>query len=191
VIERKWGSAPIAAFNDKAFRTDVLGWRNEIAKRARREADNLASALARLGAWALDRGELDRNVLDKIKRVYHSDRADKLWLPKHVEAFTRVASPEMYAALMLAMHTGQRQGDLRRLPWSAYDGTRITLKQSKGGMIVSIRCTMALRTVLDGLERRSPLVLTTPKGRAWTTHPISTTFAPLRRGVSFSAERTP
>ena len=62
VIERKWGSAPIAAFNDKQFRTDVLDWRDEIAKRARREADNLASALARLGSWALDRGELDRNV---------------------------------------------------------------------------------------------------------------------------------
>jgi integrase len=168
VIERKWGSAPIASFNDKTFRTDVLTWRDAIAKRARREADNLTSALARVGAWALDRGELDRNVLDKIKRVYRSDRTDKLWLPKHVEAFTRVASLEMYAALMLAMHTGQRQGDLRRLPWSGYDGKRITLKQGKGGKIVSVRCTAALRTVLDGMERRSPLVLTTPTGRAWT-----------------------
>src|SRR5262249_33435414 len=54
VIERKWGSAPIAAFNDKQFRVDVLAWRDEIAKRARREADNLTSALARLGAWLLD-----------------------------------------------------------------------------------------------------------------------------------------
>jgi integrase len=69
---------------------------------------------------------------------------------------------------MLAMHTGQRQGDLRRLPWSGYDGKRITLKQGKGGKIVSVRCTAALRTVLDGMERRSPLVLTTPTGRAWT-----------------------
>ena len=62
VIERRWASAPIAAFNDKQFRMDVLEWRDEIAKRARREADNLTSALARIGAWALDRGELDRNV---------------------------------------------------------------------------------------------------------------------------------
>ena len=155
-----------------SFRTDVLAWRDKIAKRARREADNLASALARLGAWALDRGELDRNVLDKIKRVYHSDRADKLWLPQHIEGFTRVASQEMYVALMLAMHTGQRLGDLRRLPWSGYDGERITLRQGKGGKIVSVRCTIALRTVLDGMERRSPLVLTTPTGRAWTKRSV-------------------
>jgi integrase len=118
VIERKWGTAPIVAFNDKEFRKDALDWRDEIAKRARREADNLLSALARLGSWGFDRGEVDRNVLDDFPRVYHSDRTDKLWLPGQVEAFMRVASPEMKIALMLAMHTGQRQGDLRRLTWS-------------------------------------------------------------------------
>jgi integrase len=170
VIERDWGSAPLASFNEKQFRTDVLEWRDKIAKRARREADNLASALARLGAWALDRGEIDRNVLDKIKRVYHSDRADKLWLPNHVSLFLNVASPEMTAALMLAMHTGQRQGDLRRLPWTGYDGARITLKQSKGGRIVSVRCTAALRELLDRMakEKKGLLILTTHTGSAWT-----------------------
>ena len=67
---------------------------------------------------------------------------------------SKVASPEMMAALTPAMHTGQRQGDLRRVPWSAYDGTRITLKQSKGGRIVSVRCTAALRAMLDRMSPR-------------------------------------
>jgi integrase len=82
----------------------------------------------------------------------------------------RVASPEMRAALMLGMHTGQRQGDLRRLPWSAYDGQRITLRQSKGKKVVSIRCTKALRAMLDRMaeDKRGLLILTTPTGRAWT-----------------------
>jgi integrase len=121
-----------------------------------------------LGAWLLDRGEIDRNILDNIRRVYHSDRADKLWLPNHVDAFLKGSSSEMHAALMLGMHTGQRQGDLRRLPWTAYDGTRITLKQSKSGRIVSVRCTAALRTMLDHMDRKGLLILTTPIGRAWT-----------------------
>jgi len=71
---------------------------------------------------------------------------------------------------MLAMHTGQRQGDLRRLPWTGYDGTRITLKQSKGGRLVSVRCTAALRALLDRMacEKKGVLILTTPTGRAWT-----------------------
>lgn len=168
VIDRKWGTAPIAAFNDKEFRKDTLDWRDEIAKRARRESDNLMSALARLGSWAFDRGEVDRNVLDDFPRVYHSDRADKLWLPAHVDAFLRVASPEMKIALMLGMHTGQRQGDLRRLTWSGYDGERITLRQSKGKKVVSIKCTNALKTMLDCMEKQGVVIMTTPKGRPWT-----------------------
>jgi integrase len=36
----------------------------------------------------------------------------------------RIASTEMKAALMLGIHTGQRQGDLRKLAWSAFDGGR-------------------------------------------------------------------
>ena len=167
VIERQWGTAPISSFAAPKFRPAVLDWRDRVAKRARREADNLLSSLARLGSWALDRGEVERNVLDKVKRVYRSDRSDMLWLPTHVAAFEKAASPELYAALMLAMHTGQRQGDLLRLPWSAYDGERITLRQSKGKKIVSIRCTKALRSMLDRMERRSPLILTTGTGRAW------------------------
>ena len=35
--------------------------------------------------------------------------------------------------MMLALWTGQRQGDLLRLPWSAYDGNHIRLRQSKTG----------------------------------------------------------
>ena len=42
-----------------------------------------------------------------------------------------VAAIEMQRALILGLHTGQRQGDLLRLPWSGYDGVRITLRQGK------------------------------------------------------------
>lgn len=167
-IERKWGSAPLVAFDDKNFRKDALDWRDEIAKHAPREADNLLSALARVGAWAFDRGEVDRNVLDDFPRIYHSNRADKIWLPQHVEAFMQRASSEMQLALMLGLHTGQRQGDLRRLPWSSYDGERITLRQSKGGKIVSIKCTIALRATLELVPRKAVVIMTTPSGRPWT-----------------------
>lgn len=169
-IERKWGTAPITSFNDKEFRKDALDWRDEVALRARREADNLMSALVRLGSWAFDRGEIDRNVVEDFPRVYRSDRADKLWLPAHVDAFLLVASPEMKVALMLAMHTGQRQGDLRRLTWSGYDGERITLRQSKGKKVVSIRCTIALRSLLTQMaeNKKGVVIMTTPSGRPWS-----------------------
>ncbi|MFL6764534.1 MAG: tyrosine-type recombinase/integrase, partial [Sphingomicrobium sp.] len=123
---------------------------------------------ARVLVFAVDRGELDENALSEIRRTYRSDRSEMIWLPEHVDAFLKVASREMCQALVLAMHTGQRQGDLRALPWSSYDGQRITLRQGKSGREVSIRATPGLKAMLDGMEKRGPLVLTTSGGRAWT-----------------------
>jgi hypothetical protein len=45
----------------------------------------------------------------------------------------RDAPAEIELALIPALWTGQRRGDLPRLPWSAYDGTHIRLRQSKTG----------------------------------------------------------
>jgi integrase len=168
IIDREWGTCPIAALEDREFRKDVLEWRDKIALRGRREADNLTSALARVLAFGVECAELGVNVLAHVERVYHSDRADKIWLPEHIDAFLNVAPPELCTALMLALHTGQRQGDLLRLPWSAYDGERITLVQSKSKRHVAPKCTEALKSLLDSLLRRGPLILTTRTGRAWT-----------------------
>nr|WP_281397193.1 tyrosine-type recombinase/integrase [Kaustia mangrovi] len=90
-----------------------------------------------------------------------------IWLPEHVEAFNKVASPEMKLALVLALHTGQRQGDLLKLAWGSYDGTHIAVRQGKTGRDVKVKCTNALKTTLDGLARTSPLILTTKTGRAF------------------------
>jgi integrase len=166
-IDREWGDCPISGLTDKDFRRDVLEWRDRIAQRAPREADNLVSAMARVLAFGVDRGEIDRNALAQIRRAYRANRADKIWLPEHIKAFTEAASPEMRAAIMLAVHTGQRQADLLALRWSAYDGTRIELRQSKTGRFVSVRCTAALKAMLDQMLKRGPFVMTTPSGRPW------------------------
>ncbi len=167
IIDHKWGRLPIGLTQAKGFRRDVLEWRDTIAKRGRREADNLVGALARVLVHAKSYGEININPLADIERLYSVDRSDMIWLPEHVAAFTKAAPVEMCQALVLAMHTGQRQGDLLRLPWAAYDGLRIKLTQSKTGQPVSVRCTSALKRMLDGMPRRGPLILTTKTGRAW------------------------
>jgi integrase len=57
----------------------------------------------------------------------------------------RVQAPNQ-RALVLALQTGQRQGDLLKLPWSAYDGTWIRLKQHKTGRKVNVPVTRRLRS---------------------------------------------
>lgn len=171
--EDRYGTCPHAALEDKEFRRDVLKWHDEYSAEHPREADNRVTILARILSWGAKDGPLDRNVLDGFDRAYDGDRSDKIWLPEHVEAFLAVAEPEMQLALVLALHTGQRQGDILRLAWTNYSGTHLALHQGKsrrGGKLgrkVTIRCTKALQATLDGLEKRSTLILTTKTGRAF------------------------
>lgn len=171
--EDTYGTCPYPALEDKAFRRAVIKWHDNFSQTKPREADNRVTVLARVLSWATRDGPVKRNVMDGFERAYHSDRSDKIWLPEHIDAFMSVASPEMRLAIVLALHTGQRRGDLLLLNWHNYDGERITLRQGKSqrgkvkGRLINIKCTRALKATLDGLERRSTLILTTKTGRAF------------------------
>lgn len=166
-VEEKWGKTPLNLCADKRIRAKVLEWRDAIAIETPRAADAKVSAFARVLSWGVDRGLLNDNPLEGVKRVYKSDRADKIWLPEHVSAFVKVAKPELRLALMLALHTGQRQGDIREMTWAQYDGHAITVVQGKTKRKVWIPCTRALRAALDGAERRGDTIVTNTRGELW------------------------
>lgn len=56
-----------------------------------------------------------------------------------------------------------------RLAWTNYDGKFIALRQGKSGFRrqVEIPCTAALKRMLDGIERKSPMILTGVRGMPW------------------------
>jgi integrase len=171
--EAEFGFMPLAALDDPRVRKDFLDWREKVARKSgNREADNRLSAISAMLTWAVDRGRATANHLRGFKRMYHADRSEIIWLPEHIAAFMKVAPIEMQRALILGLHTGQRQGDLLRVPWSAYDGARISIRQGKArrgsklGPLVEIPCTAALRRMLDGIDRVSPLILTTKTGQS-------------------------
>lgn len=172
--EAEFGTMPIAALDDARVKRDFLDWREKIARTSgQREADNRLSALSAMLTWAVDRGTITANHLKGFKRLYHVDRSEIIWLPEHIAAFMKVASVEMQRALILGLHTGQREGDILRLPWSGYDGTSVSLRQGKSrrgsklGPLIQVPCTAALRRMLDGMERVSPLILTTKTGQSF------------------------
>src|SRR5215471_3497245 len=82
---------------------------------------------------------------------------------------------------VLALWTGQRQGDLLTLPWSAYDGSHIRLRQSKTGQAVVVRVGAPLKKLLDRTKKRSTVILTNTRGRPWTSDGFRTSWRKMCR----------
>jgi integrase len=132
LIETKFGSMPISALGAPAVRGVFKEWKDELAQHGLRHADYAWTVLQRILSVAKDRGKISTNPCERGGRLYEAERSDKLWTDDHVKQFLDKAPKHLRLPLMLALWTGQRQGDLLRLPWSAYDGQFIRLRQRKG-----------------------------------------------------------
>jgi integrase len=175
-IEVKFGDMPIKALADRRARGVFMEWRHELALKSRRGADYTWTVLTL--AWAKDRGKIPINSCERGGRVYHGTRVDKVWSIEDEEAFLKSAAAHLHLPLLLALWTGQRQGDLLRLPWSAYDGQVIRLRQSKSvrkgarrPVNVTIPVGAPLKEALDvaAKNKRSTIILTTMDGTPWTS----------------------
>jgi integrase len=167
-IERAFGDFPIKAMDDPRARSVFLEWRDKLAQTSLRQADYAYGTLARVLSWAHNRGLIAKNPCSKGGKLYHGTRVDKIWDDEDVARFQRTAPPYLRLAMLLAINTGQREGDLLRLPWSAYDGTTIRLRQRKTGAYVPIPVADALKAALDAAPRRSPIMLTNSDGKPWS-----------------------
>src|ERR1700738_103994 len=167
-IEQKFRDCPLLALSDPRTRGIFLDWRDELALKSKRQADYAWTVLARVLAWAKDRGKISVNPCERGGRVYHGTRVDFVWSVEDESAFLKHAPVHLHLPLLLALWTGQRQGDLLRLPWSAYDGSTIRLRQSKTGARVIIPVGAPLKAALDVVKKHGPLILTSSDNRPWT-----------------------
>ena len=170
-IEKRFGDFPLSALSDRRSRGVFLTWRDEIAGSAgRRQADYAWTVLARVLSWSFNRGLVVANPCERGGRLYRGGgRAEKIWTDTDEAAFLERAPAHLHLALTLALWTGQRQGDLLRLPWSSYNGTHIRLQQSKTGKRVVVPVGAPLKAALDAAPKRSTIILTTIDGKPWTS----------------------
>jgi integrase len=170
-IEKALGEFPLSALNDRRARGIFMSWRDKIASASgRRQADYAWTVLARVLSWSLNRGLIGANPCEHGGRLYRGGaRVDKIWTAADEAAFLQHAPSHLHLPLLLALWTGQRQGDLLRLPWSGYDGTHIRLRQSKTGRRVEIRVGAPLKAALDATPKRSTIILTNHDGKPWTS----------------------
>ncbi|MEH2542827.1 integrase [Bradyrhizobium sp. AZCC 1699] len=171
-IERKWGSVPEDTFNSTddadAFAADALAWHQDLGKTSRRSADNLMSALCRVLSFAKEQRRIKHHPIPSFHRLYKSDRADKTWSEELQQQFIKTARPAMVTAMVLVRNTAMRASDVRKFPWTRYNGEQVQIRSSKTGKLVWIPATRELKAHLDGLTRTGALVMLTPTGKAYT-----------------------
>jgi integrase len=189
IIERDFGDFPLKALVARETRGVFLDWRDKLALKSRRQADYAWQVLALILAFAKDRGRITVNPCEKGGRLYNETRAEMIWSHEDEAAFLDRAPSYLHLALLLALWTGQRQGDLLALPWSAYDGKIIRLRQSKTGTRVVIPVAAPLKAALDSVPRKSPLVLLNSHSKAWRAdvshgHRIRTRGGTVHAGVA-------
>jgi integrase len=154
-IERDFGDLPIGALDDPKITGVFLRWRDGMAS-SPKQADYAWTVLMLLIAWARRDGLTTYRPPGRIDRLYSADRSDKIWEEHHCAAFMAVAPPPLQCALVVAIETGLRQGDVLRLTWGAYDGQWIRLTPSKSvtrkkpkGRGVAIPVSRRLRAVIE------------------------------------------
>jgi integrase len=177
MIEDEFGTMPVVAVEDKRARGKFKEWRDTMADRPR-TADYAWTVLARVLSVAKDRGAIAINVCERGGRLYETDRTEIIWTADHIKKFCAVASDELQFSLLLALWTGQRQGDLIRLTWMQYDGSKIRLKQGKGKKRVVIPVGAPLKTALDSRrpEKAEGAILRNTFGEPWTSDGFRTSW---------------
>ena len=186
-IEREFGDFPLGALSDRRTRGLFMAWRDKIVTASgRRQADYAWTVLARVLSWSLNRGLVSTNPCERGGRLWRGSRADKIWSDADEAAFFAAAPAHLHLPLLLALWTGQRQGDLLRLPWSAYDGAIIRLQQSKSKRRVQVPVGAPLKAALDAASKRSPIMLVNSDGQPWTSDGFRTSWgkACKRAGIS-------
>ena len=171
LLAADFAQLPVAALEAEArARGRFLRWRDQLAKSSQRQADYAWTVLNIVLNWGKVRGEVKINPCrdSGVRKLYNTTRRDKVWSAEQISAFMAHASPELQLAMSLALWTGQRQGDLLRLVWQAYDGQTIRLVQGKGDVPVALPVGRPLREALDATRRRNLRVLVNQDGDPWT-----------------------
>ena len=184
-IEAEFADFPIKAIDDPASRADFLEWRDKMAKTSLRQADYSYQTLRRIFSWARKRGMIKSNPCSEGGKLYSGSRVEKVWSNEQVERFLAHAPPTVTLLMKLALETGQRQGDIRKLAWSAYDGEVIRVRQKKTGAYVAVPVSDELKATLDATPRVCPIIAVSADGRPWTENSLQSAWrvVPLKAKI--------
>lgn len=171
-IEKRFGTMPLAACELKETRGILRRWRDELSVTSPRQADYTWAIMSAVFKHGVQYGEITTNPCALGGRLYDGSRVETIWTSPQVGAFLHQQQyAHMHLPLLLGLWTGQREGDVLRLKWWAYDGQVIRLKQRKGqrrgkkknaSAIVVIPVAEPLKAALDAARAARLAAKVTP-----------------------------
>lgn len=170
-----WGDAPVAALGRAALKGY---WRACHEARGHAMANAVLAVVRAMLTFATDLEWIAINPGFKLKLPGVPPR-QVLWLPDECAAFVAAADRLGLAAIgdafVVALHSGQRQGDVLALPAHLFGETRIRLSQLKRKARIDAPMTPTLRARLAAIRARRS----------------DTTVVPLATPLILQADGTP
>jgi integrase len=179
LIRQKFGSAKLSYFNEQRTRQVVYKWRDSFAEN-KRKADYLVAVFSAILTYLEDQSRLDRNVVRGMKKVYKSNRADKVWTDKELDKICDHSSDQLAWTIRLEALTGMRTGDLIRIPWSAVQDNCLDWRTEKNDVDVFIPLTEELRSLLAEIPKVATTIVTNTRGQPWTEDGLKTMWGRAR-----------
>jgi integrase len=140
-------------------------------------ANKLVAVLSVLMQYAVEMEYRETNPARRVPFLPGGTRTR--WSDEEV-AFALEHFPEpLRRAIVLALYTGQRQGDVLAMNWSDYDGEGISVTQQKTGAKLWIPCPVALKTELESWKanRSSVAIIASSKGRPYKGWSFASLFS--------------
>ena len=150
-----------------------------------RSADVMLGVLSVLLNFAVARGFRDDNPARNVKRLRRG-KSYEAWPEEAIERFRAEANPRMVWAMELAIHTGQRQGDVLAMQWRHIKDGMIEVAQQKTGERLLIPVHPDLAAVLVYIPRVGTNIVHSERGSAYTSNGFSAIFRRERDRLGLS-----
>lgn len=166
-------------------RRDILTLRDAIAAGIGPGAANaFASALATLLSWARDRGWIEHSPADRIRAIPGGHFP--AWSEADLAAALDASPPPIRRGLLLAVHSGQRRGDLVAATWTAMAGGAWRVTQQKTGARLVIPLHPDLAGEMANWPRSAVTVLTQADGTPWSADGLTMAVMRVMREIGRS-----
>jgi integrase len=174
-IRDEWPRLALKYTQQRGMKAAIRKWHHTFAANPR-TADQMLFSLSRVFTFGIDEEMIDKNPCAGIDRLYKGSRKESIWTPDLIALFRAKAPAHLVLAFEMAIHTGQRQGDLLMLTWKQYDGTHLSLEQGKGKKRVRVKVHSTLKAMLDALPKDRMRILNNSRNRPWTKDGFKTSW---------------